>query len=97
MVGGGYLPSESAEVHDVIGGGSILDVAAVNVHGVLDLTDPRLVVHRHRIHVGRRQLRHSVKHRIELWKPLISFIISTQFHALDSFTTPLPFFCVASW
>ena len=65
-----YLPSESEEVHDIVGGGGVVDVAAVDVHCVFDLTDPRLMVHRHGIHVGIGQLGHPIQHRIEFfsWK-----------------------------
>jgi len=52
-------------VHDVVAGGGVLDVAAVDIHGVLKLLRPSLVVHAHRVHVVVGHEHHAVEDAVE--------------------------------
>ena len=60
-----YLESESEEVHDVINCGCVFDVSAVDVHGVLELLGPSLVVHTHLVNVGVGHQHQLVQNRVE--------------------------------
>ena len=61
------LEAEGEEVHHVVAGRRVLDVAAVHVHRVLQLLRPRLVVHAHAVHVHVGHHQHPIHHRVELF------------------------------
>ncbi len=59
------LKSEGEEVHDVVACGGVLHVAAVHVHGVLQLLRPGLVVHSHAVHVHVGHHHEAIHDRVE--------------------------------
>lgn len=61
-----HLPTERQEVHDVIHSRGVLDVAPVDVHGVLHLFHPSLRVQPQLVHVGVGHQHEPVHDRVEL-------------------------------
>ena len=63
---GRYLPSEREEVHDVVEAGGALQLAAVDVHRLLELVGPRAAVDTQRVHVQVRQVHQPVHQAVEV-------------------------------
>ena len=75
------LPAECEKVQHVVLSGGVLDVSAINVHGVANLSGPRFIVHLHRFDVLFGQFGHPFKHRVEFCQvqngPLMWDVIRT--------------------
>ena len=79
------LESEGEEVHDVVAGSGVLNVPAVDVHGVLELLGPGLVVYPHAVHVVVGHNHELVHHRVEFCNAT-RFPICSENKKINSFS-----------
>ena len=62
------LPAECEEVKHVIRARRVLDVPAVNIESVFDLSKVSLVMNLHGVHVSIRHEHHFGQHIVEIWE-----------------------------